>query len=87
MYDFDSIQLAKCLDIAPVIPVENDLVESQNVAAIFNVVHLDLDTRAASARRGRIDVADHCARVEIERVRLEELHECHRLPNGPEDLR
>ena len=87
MNDVDPVQLAECLDIAPVIPEKDDLVKSLYVAAILDVIHSDLDARPAAASRGRVDIADHHAGVEIERVRLEELYERHRLPDRPEDLR
>ncbi|MFC1793732.1 hypothetical protein ACFL3Q_09125, partial [Planctomycetota bacterium] len=78
---------AERLDITPVIPEENDLVESLHIAAILDVIHSDLDARPAAAGRGRVDIANHRARVEIKRVGLEELYECNRLPDRPEDLR
>jgi len=75
--DVDPIQLAERLYIAPVIPEEDDLVESLHIAAILDVIHLDFDTCPAAAGRRRVDIADHRASVEIERIGLEELYERH----------
>ncbi|MHC4560664.1 MAG: hypothetical protein ACYS80_25570, partial [Planctomycetota bacterium] len=87
MNDVDPVQLTECLDIAPVIPEEDDLVKSLHIAAILDVIHLDFNARSATASRGCVDIANHSARVEIERVGLEELYQRHRLPDRPEDLR
>lgn len=63
--DVDPVQLAKCLDIASVVPEENDLMESQNVTAVLDIVHLDLNACPAPTSGGRIDISDHRACVEI----------------------
>ena len=46
------------------VPEEDDLMKSQNVPAVLNIVHLDLDARPAPAGRGRIDISDHRAGID-----------------------
>jgi len=64
--DVDSVQLAECLDISPVIPEENDLVKSLHITAILDIIHLDLDACTAASGWWCVDIADHCACVKIE---------------------
>ena len=85
--DIDPVQLAECLDIASMVPEENDLMESQNVTAVLDIVHLDLNARPAPTSRGCIDISDHRASIEIEGVGLEKLYQRHWLSDWPEDLR
>ena len=83
MNDVDPVQLAECLDISPVIPKDDDLVESLHIAAVLDVVHLDFDACTAAASWRRVDIAYHRACVEIESIGLEKLYERHRLPDRP----
>jgi hypothetical protein len=85
--DFDAVQLAEGLDVTPMVPQENHLMETQHVATILDAIHPDFDTRPASAGRGRVDIAGHRARVEVECVGPKELHERYRLLDRPEHLR
>lgn len=87
MNDVDAVHLAERLDIPAVILQEDDLVKSQDIAAILDVIHLNFHARPASSGRGRVDVAEHRPRIQIERIGLEELNERHRLSHRPEDLR
>jgi len=81
------MQLAEGLDVTPVIPEENHLVEPLHISAVPDVVHADFNARPASPGRGCIDVAGHCSRVEVQRIGPEKLHESHRLSDRPENLR
>ncbi len=83
VHDVDAVELAKGLDIAPVISQKHHLVESQHVAAIFDVVHADLHAGAAPAGRWCVDIAcDHTC-VQLEGVRFKELHKRYRLSHRP----
>jgi hypothetical protein len=65
MGDAGTMKLAESLDVTPVIPEENHLVEPLHITAVLDIVHADFDARPASAGRGRIDIAGHRSRVEI----------------------
>ena len=72
--------------VAPVVAVEDDLMEAENVAGVFDLVHRDLEARAAAARRWRVNVGDHFARVHDQLIRVLEPDEGDRLVFAPQNL-
>ena len=75
MDDLDAVELAKCFYCAPMVAERDHLVEAKHIAAVFNVIHLNLHRGAAAAGGRGVNIADHRARIEDELVGVLEADE------------
>ena len=87
MDDLDAVELAEGFHHAPMRADRNHLVEAEHVAAVFDIVHLDLHRGAATARGRGANVTDHRAGINDKLIRVLEADERNRSPLRPHRIR